>query len=126
MVASAVVARLKPEEVRELERLVIRALKRWKKDGSINDNESGIVITELVSLLIKHQRLLNAAQLLLSYEPLIANSGHMPRLAHVLNETIKELDWRALPDVEYGYLILHYTLTPFLGEPINKTEQATA
>ncbi len=126
IVASVVVQRLTAERVGELEERVIRALKRWKDEGSINDNEAGSLVTELVRLLIKHYRLLNAARLLLSYHPLISNSGQATRLARFNQEVMNAFDWRASPGSECGGLLLHYTLAPFLGKSIDVKEQVTA
>lgn len=126
IVAAVVTQGLTAEQIYELEKQTIRALRRWKKEGSINDSEAGNVIAELVMLLIKHHRLLNAAQHLLSYHPLISNSGHAPRLARFAQAVMNEFNWRATPETECGGLLLYHTLAPFLGLTILDKERVTA
>src|SRR6266567_3407287 len=126
MVADVVVQGLAAEQMDELEKQVICALKRWKKEGSMNSSEAGNVIAELVVLLIKHHRLLHAAQQLLPYHSLISNSGHLPQLARLMQEVMSEFDWRAVPETECGGLLLHDTLAPFLGKRIDDKERVTA
>src|SRR5579872_5296104 len=72
-------------------------------------------MAELVRLLIKHHRLLDAAQQLLPYHSIISNSGHAIRLALFAQVVMNEFDWRASPKTECGGLLLYHTLTPFLG-----------
>ncbi|MGH2494133.1 MAG: hypothetical protein ACRDIV_05455 [Ktedonobacteraceae bacterium] len=126
MVASVVEQGLENDEVTELEKQVIRALRRWKKEGSVNDSEAGNVISELVMLLIKHRRLLDAAQQLLPYRSLISNSGYALRLAQFTQEVMSKFDWHTTPETECGGLILHYTLAPFLGKNISDRDRVRA
>ncbi len=126
MVASAVLQQLPPEQVRELEGQVIRALKQWKQEGTLSVSEAGNVITELVTLLIKDHCLLDAAQQLLSYESLCFNTGHALRLARFAQEIMADFDWHTSPDTECGGLLLHYTLSSFLGKTVNDKERIAA
>ncbi len=126
VVADVVARRLAEEQARELEERVMQALKRWKKEGSINNNEAGNVIAELVTLLIKHHRLLDAAQQLLPYRSLISNSGYAPRLAQFTQEIMSKFDWHTTPETECGGLLLRQILAPFLGKPINQKELVIA
>jgi len=126
MVASVVRSRLSAEQQGALEAELIRALKGWKNKGGIVGSEAASVIAELIMLLLKHHRLLDAAQQLLIYHPLISNFGHAHRLARYAQAIMQRFDWRATPKTECGGLLLHYTLAPFLGQVIDERERAAA
>ena len=126
IVAAVVMQELTAERIYELEKQMIRALRRWKNEGSIVDNEAGSVMAELVRLLIKHHHLLDAASQLLYYRSPISNAGHSLRLAQFAQEVMSEFDWHAIPEIECGGLLLYHTLAPFLGNPINQKELVTA
>src|SRR5260221_148626 len=126
MVASVVRSRLSAEQQDALEAELIRTLKGWKKKGGIVGSEAASVIAELIMLLLKHHRLLDAAQQLLIYHPLISNFGHAHRLARYAQAIMQRFDWRATPKTECGGLLLHYTLAPFLGQVIDERERAAA
>jgi transcriptional regulator with XRE-family HTH domain/tetratricopeptide (TPR) repeat protein len=126
MVASAVRARLTEQQTHALETDLMRAYKTWKHKGELVGPEAARVITELITLLLKHHRLLEAAQQLLIYHPLIANFGHGRRLARVAGEVMNGFDWRATPHTACGGLLLHYTLAPFLGKAIDERARAAA
>src|SRR6266849_6411467 len=58
--SSAARARVSAEQQDALEAELIRALKGWKKKGGIVVSEAASVIAELIMLLLKHHRLLDA------------------------------------------------------------------
>src|SRR5260370_33973163 len=116
MGASVARSRLSAEQQDALEAELIRALKGWKKKGGIVGSEAASVIAELIMLLLKHHRLLDATQQLLIYHPLISNSGHAHRLTRYAQAIMKRFDCRATPKTACGRLLLHYTLAPFLGQ----------
>lgn len=124
MVASAIQARLTPEEINDLSAQVIEALTRWIEEGSMHTQEAGTIITELTVLLLQQHRLLDAAQLLLSYRSLSFNLGYAPRLARLATDIMQQIDWHTPIEIECGGLLLDYLLSPFLGKVIDDKERA--
>jgi len=123
MVASAVLQQLPPEQVKALEEQLIQALNCWLEEGTISDREAGNLITEQVVLLLKHHRLLEAAQLLLPYSSFSFNPGHAPRLARLTEEIMQCFDWQITEENACGGLLLHYLFSPFLSKIIDAEKQ---
>ncbi len=126
MVASAVLQQLPPEQVKALEEQVIHALNCWLEEGTISDREAGNLVTELAVLLLKHHRLLEAAQLLIRYGRLSFNLGYGPHLARLAEEVMQRFDWRTTPEAGCGGLLLLYRLMQYRGISINRQERAEA
>jgi Tetratricopeptide repeat/Domain of unknown function (DUF1704) len=124
MVASAVMLHLTSEQIQENERLLIQAYTAWLAVGVFYEHESGTVVAELTTLLLKHHRLLAAAQLLLRYGWLAFNQGHASRLARLATSVMESFDWHTTEENECGGLLLHDFLSPFLDEPIDARKKA--
>ena len=99
MVAAQVRQRLVQEEVSAAEDRLIQALTVWL-DGISTPGEQGIVVTELALLLLKHRRLLDAAELLIELGWLGSGYGNGARLAKIAIEVMSDFDWRAEPETE--------------------------
>src|SRR5260370_27216010 len=119
MVASAVLQQLPSEQVKALEEQVIQALNCWLEEGTITDREAGNLVTELAVLLLKHHRLLEAAQLLIRYGWLSFNLGDASRLAQLAEDVMQQFDWHGTADNQGRGVLLHYFFSPFLGRPID-------
>lgn len=124
MVAAAILHRLKPEQMQEAETSLITALTKWLRERTLAPREGGNVATELVLLLLKQRRLLEAAKIHLPYSSLSFNLGHAPRLARFAADVMDKFDWHATCENECGGLLLHYSLAPFLDEPIDERQRA--
>jgi len=124
MVASAVLQQLPPEQVKALEEQLIQALNCWLEEGTITDREAGNLVTELAVLLLKHHRLLDAAQLIIRYGWLSFNLGDASRLAQLAEDVMQQFDWHGTADNECGGVLLHYFLSSFLGKTIDVQQQA--
>ncbi len=119
IVASVVVQGLTAEWVGELEERVIDALKQWIDEGTMNTQEAGNVMTELAMLLLKHHRLLDAAQLLIRYGWLGFHLGSAPQIASFAEEMMYSFNWHITEENECGGLLLQYFLPPFLGKTMS-------
>jgi tetratricopeptide (TPR) repeat protein/transcriptional regulator with XRE-family HTH domain len=123
MVASAVLRHLTVEQLQHSECLLIQAYTAWVREGIFQDREKGVVITELATLLLKHHRLLEAAELLIRYGWLSFNLGHAPRLARLAEDVVQHADGHDSEERECGGLLLHYFLAPFLGKTIDAQQR---
>jgi len=124
MVASAVLQQLPPEQAKALEEQLIQALNCWLEGGTISDREAGSLVTELTVLLLKHHRLLEAAQLLIRYGWLSFNLGDASRLAQLAEDVMQQFDWHGTADNECGGVLLHYFLSSFLGKTLDARQRA--
>jgi tetratricopeptide (TPR) repeat protein len=125
-VAAAVVRALSETERGRREEALITAYQAWIGEGSFYENEQGQVVTELVTLQLMHDQLLSAAQTLIRYGWLAFNLGHAVRLARLARAAVEQRESGALdPAAECGKWLLHYFLSPYLGEKIN-TDARTA
>lgn len=102
---AGVVQGLTVEQIGELEEQVIRALKRWVDEGTIGMQEAGAVITELAMLLLKHHRLLEAAELLIRYGWLGINQGYIPHLVQIVTRIPGQMEQASLTHVKKGLSI---------------------
>jgi tetratricopeptide (TPR) repeat protein len=116
MVASAVIRYLTPDQLADRENALLQAYAAWLHEGNFYGYESGALVTEYATLLLKHHRLLDAAQLLIRYGWLSFNLGHAPRLARLALAVLQEFDWQSTTDNECGGLLLQHYLAPFLGK----------
>jgi tetratricopeptide (TPR) repeat protein/thymidine kinase len=123
MVAAQVRQRLVQEEVSAAEDRLIQALTSWL-DGIATPSEQGIVVTELALLLLKHRRLLEAAELLIESGWLTSGYGNGTRLARRAFEVMSDFDWHAEPETECGGILLRYYLGRFRGEKVPLRERA--
>ena len=114
VVASVVQQGLTPEQTRELEEHIIQALQRWVDEGSLDTQEAGHVITELAMLLLKHHRLLEAAELLIRYGWLSINQGSIPQIIQLVTNKLKQPGWHSTKDNECGGLLLRVFLRRYL------------
>lgn len=114
VVASVVQQGLTPEQTRELEEHIIQALQRWVDEGSLDTHEAGHVITELAMLLLKHHRLLEAAELLIRYGWLSINQGSVPQIIQLVTNILKQPGWHSTKDNECGGLLLRVFLRRYL------------
>lgn len=128
-VAAAVVRTLSQEERDRQEERLIEAYQAWLAEGSFYENEKGAVVAELAILQLTHLQLLPAAQVLVRYGWLSFNMGHAVRLARLAHDVLKE--WERLPEEhqknqadECGKWLLHYLLSPYLGQKINRVARA--
>ncbi len=123
MVAAQVRQRLVQEEVSAAEDRLIQALTVWL-DGIATPGEQGTVVTELALLLLKHRRLLDAAELLIELGWLSSGYGNGARLASRAFEVMSDFDWHAEPETECGGILLRYYLGRFRGEKTPLRERA--
>jgi tetratricopeptide (TPR) repeat protein len=128
-VAAAVVRALPHEERLFQEEALLEGYQAWLLEGVFYENEKGLVITELVTLLLTHRYLLPAAQVLVRYGWLAFNMGHAVRIARLARAVLEEWERghagtpRDLAD-ECGGWLLHYLLGPYLGEKVNRAARA--
>ena len=123
MVASTVQQQLTSYQKNTMEEQLITALTKWVDEGSIYESEQGTTITELALLLLKHQRLLEAAQLLTCYGWMSFNLGHASRLAQYLSVMRQDCNWQATTENTIGDLLLNYVLSPYLGKAIDREKR---
>ena len=128
MVASVVLQQFSPQQVQEAEEHLLRALSCWLDEGSaMSEREKGMVFTELVCLLLRHHRLLAAAELVLYHGWLSFHAGQILRLARRVQQVVAERPWTSPEtdiEAESGALLLHYYLAPYLGEVIEAKQRA--
>jgi tetratricopeptide (TPR) repeat protein len=126
MVAALVGEHLTPDQVREAEDRLIQALHHWLNKGIATLREQGMVITELTMLLLKHRRLLDAAELLVEFGWLSSGYGQGSRLAKRAFDVMSTFDWQAKPESACGGILLRYYLGRFRGEKSPLRERAEA
>jgi hypothetical protein len=119
MVASAVRARLSHEQQHALESRLIASYSSWLDAGRVDDHELGRIIAELVVLYLKHDRLLDAAVLLIQYGWLSFNLGYGARLAHLTQDALSRPNWHATAEDECAGFVLRHILFPFLGRSVD-------
>jgi hypothetical protein len=111
----------------EVEQHVIAAYQCWLDTGTFRDeHEKGAVVAELAILLLKHRRLLDAAQLLIHLGWLSFTFGYGLRIARAVVESMKTFDWRSAPDSEAGGLLLDYYVGRFLGKNLDEPAREAA
>ncbi|MBV9708760.1 MAG: DUF1704 domain-containing protein, partial [Chloroflexi bacterium] len=125
LIASAVYRQFSPEQRQEQESLLIQAYSAWMQEGTFQegDSEQGAVITELAVLLLRHHRLLEAAEHVIRYGWISFKLGNAPRLALLIEHVKKQFDWQASLDNMCGGKVLHHMLTPFLGKELNREQR---
>ena len=123
MVAASVIHSLSREQVKEEEHLLIEAYTAWLASGLVYEREAGGIVNELAALLIKHHRLLDAAQLLIRYGWLAFSLGHTTRLAQLAIDILDQWNWRTTEEDRCGGLLLHNFLSPFLGRALAATQR---
>jgi tetratricopeptide (TPR) repeat protein len=126
MVAAQVRQRLSGDQVHTAEEQLIRALAHWLHKEITSTHEQGVVITELALMLLKHRRLLDAAELLIELGWLSSGYGHGYRLAKLAFDVMSGFDWRAEPETAWGGILLRYYLGRFHGEKASLRERAEA
>lgn len=99
----------------ETEELVIQAYIRWLDEGHLEMREAGSVVTELASLLLRHHRLLDAAQLLTRCGWMSFKLGYGPRLALLAREVMDHENWHQAVESECAGFVLIQIVFPFLG-----------
>jgi tetratricopeptide (TPR) repeat protein len=120
VVTEAVVQRLSIDETHAAEGIVVEAYHEWIETGDFyNEQEMSQVVTELAVLLLKHQRLIAATQLLIRYGWLSFTFGHGSRLTRLAQEELQH-SWReASTESEIGGPLLHYYFAPLLGQSVD-------
>jgi tetratricopeptide (TPR) repeat protein len=120
-VASAVYRHLTEKQRQEQETLLIQAYSAWVQAGTFQegDSEQGAVMTELAVLLLKHHRLLEAAEHVIRYGWMSFNLGHGSRLARLAKSVMQRFDWQGTPENECAGLLLQQVLFMFLGENVD-------
>src|SRR5260221_1509273 len=126
MVAAQVRQRLSGDQVQAAEERLIRALTHWLHNEITSTHEQGVVITELALMLLKHRRLLDAAELLLEVGWLSSGYGQGSRLAKMAFDVMSSFDWRAAPETAWGGILLRYYLGRFHREKASLPERAEA
>jgi hypothetical protein len=86
MVAAQIRLSLTEVQVTSAENRLIQALGQWLHTGIFHQRESGNIIAELATFQIKHERMLEAAHLLVRYGWAAFNLGYGPRLARLVQE----------------------------------------
>ncbi len=126
VVTEAVIQRLSPKEIHTAESTIIDAYYAWLETGDfIGEQEQSQVITELAVLLLKHRRLLDAAQLLIRYGWLSSAFGHGSRLSRLAQRELERSDWRTGSTAsKIGGQLLCYYIAPIAGQPVDNTVRA--
>jgi DNA-binding SARP family transcriptional activator/tetratricopeptide (TPR) repeat protein len=124
VVAWTVQHQITSEQRREAEDVVIEAYTRWLDEGNLEIEEAGAVVTELAVLLLRHQRLLEVAQLLIRYGWMSFNLGYGPRLAYLAQTILRQVDWHDTEEHECAGLVLVHILFQFLGQPLDSKKYA--
>jgi len=126
VVTEAVIGRLSFEEISVAESTVIDAYYAWLETGDfIGEQEQSQAITELAVLLLKHRRLLDAAQLLIRYGWLSSAFGHGSRLSRLAQRELERPDRRTGSTAsEVGSKLLHYYIAPIAGQPVDSAVRA--
>lgn len=119
MVASSIQQHFIADQQHTLEEQLIDALTQWVDEGSMDESEQGAVIAELAIVLLRHQRLLEAAQLLTCYGWMSFNAGYVFRLVRQLAVMKQDVDWQATIENRCGYLLLNDVFSPYLGTAID-------
>ena len=118
-VAAAMYRHLTAEQRKERETTLIEACKAWVKQGTLHEQEQAAVVTELATLLLKHHRLLEAAEHLIYYGWLSFNEGHGPQLAHLTEQMMQQCNWQETLETECAGLLLQQLLFRFLGRNVD-------
>ena len=124
IVALTVQQQLMLEEQRDAEDVVIEAYTRWLDEGNLYVEDAGAVVAELAVLLLKHQRLLEVAELLVNQGWLSFHYGAGSRLAQISQGVLRQVEWHQSIEEECVGLALVQTLFPFLGGPLRMQEYA--
>ena len=123
LVASAVMRLLTPEQRHERETLLIETYTAWLSSGRCDEREASMIVADLATLLLRHQRLLPAAEYLIRYGWMSFNLGYGPRLAQIAKDVMQRFDWQTTTENECAGILLHYFLSPFIGEVIDYTKR---
>jgi hypothetical protein len=123
MVAAQVRKGLTDDQVRAAEERLIQPLSQWLPTIALV-REQGSVVTELTMLLLKHQRLLEAAEMLIEFGWLSSGYGQGKRLAGRASAVMTAVDWRADPKTACGGIFLQYYLGRYRGEKVPLQERA--
>jgi tetratricopeptide (TPR) repeat protein/transcriptional regulator with XRE-family HTH domain len=126
MAAALVRQQLSPSSIRQAEERLIEALQHWLESGITDTKEEGLVVTELACFLLRHHRLLAAAELVLYHGWLSFHAGQILRLARRVQQVIAERPWTSPEtdiEAESGALLLHYYLASYLGESIDAAQR---
>lgn len=124
MVAAAMYRHLSAEQRKEREVALIEACQAWREAGILDNRERGVVVTELLTLLIKHHRLVEAVVLLMLDGWLSFNLGNGPLLAQYAQKRMQQFDWQSSTENRCAGMILQHRLCPYLGQPINEEQRA--
>jgi hypothetical protein len=117
LVAESVLQQLSQEDRAGVEERLVVAYRRWMDQGSYRDEqEQAMVIAELVILYLKHQHLLEAAELVIGYGWLSFQFGHALRIARVADESIRSLHRGYSAENEAGNLLLRLRLKRFFKD----------
>jgi tetratricopeptide (TPR) repeat protein/transcriptional regulator with XRE-family HTH domain len=123
MVAAVLRARLSVQQKQELETQLANALMGWLMASQLSLHESGLILTEVAEIFLKHRRLLEAAELLIRHGWLSFGAGHARRLALLAEQAILEEDKQTTPENTCGRILLHYFLCTFLGQTIDDRQR---
>jgi hypothetical protein len=129
LVREAVIQKLSAEgRTADVERQVIALYEEWLSHESLNEQEKSAVVTALLVLFLKHQRLLDAAQLLAEWGWLSLALGQGTRLARLAYGITATSQWRQVSrEAECGGLLLRAHLARYLaGKGIGKREREVA
>lgn len=117
MVAAQVRQTLTDAQVIHAEDRLIQALSQWLHTGIFHQRESGNIIVELATFQLKHERMLEAAHLLVRYGWAAFNLGHGPRLARLIQEKSVESHYDGEHNAQIAYqcgrIVLKHYLAPF-------------
>jgi tetratricopeptide (TPR) repeat protein/transcriptional regulator with XRE-family HTH domain len=108
----------------EAERQVIGIYAEWLNSRELRADEKSKVIAEFAVLLLKHERLLEAAENLIRYGWMVFNAGYGARLARLAKNIMQRCDWLATADNKCGAIVLQYVLLPFSGVSIDDERRA--
>lgn len=124
MVAASVRSQMSAEQIRLAEDRLIEAFTQWLEAGTSSLSEQGMVVTELALLLLKHRRLLDAAELLIVMGWLSSSHGDGYRLATFAFEVMNDGALHTDLATECGGILLRFYLERIRGEKTSRRERA--
>lgn len=125
LVTESVLQQLSQEERANVEEQLVTGYHRWLREGSYYDEqEQALVIAELTILHLKHQQLLNAAELVITYGWLSFQFGHASRITRTVQQIAENYRLKDLtPEQDIALQLLHYRLAKYHGENLTTKQR---
>lgn len=115
MVAALIRQRLTDGQIHAAEERIIGALTHWLLVGNCAEPEAGRIVCELFLLLLKHRRLLEAAELIIRAGWLAFHLGLAAQLGRAALGVCEQRAEQENETNQYGRVLLYYFMAPFAG-----------